>query len=284
MGMVHKNGFERSIRSIQLEQVGFEACKVSHAFGPARREYYLFHYVVSGKGILEYNKKVVKINSHQLFLIMPGEVTYYQADALEPWTYCWFSMSGSEADLLVRIMGFEDGNRVVDYVATDEPLDAYIMELVVKRVEYESDKLMELSKLYELIALIRKNHELTKNHYLDVLDRNTHVRMAVDYLQKNYMLQISIQEITNYVGVDRTQLFRLFYHEFDMGPKAYLMQIRMDQARELLVNSNLTIKCIAFSVGYPDPYQFSKIFKRKYGVSPKSFRADHNSVQLEGKS
>ena len=82
-----------------LYQFGREYCEPAHSYGPAIRNHYLFHYILSGKGTFMWqdgkrreNKAVLKAG--QGFLISPGQITTYVADDRIPWEYCWLEFDG----------------------------------------------------------------------------------------------------------------------------------------------------------------------------------------------
>ena len=62
-----------------------------------------------------------------------------------------------------------------------------------------------------------------------------------------------------------------------MSPQEYLLQVRMSKARELLRQTDLPINVIAREIGYEDPLSFSKIFKKRYNVSPLQYRRNEES-------
>ena len=85
-----------------LYQFGKEDCEPAHSYGPAIRNHYLFHYILSGKGTLMWqdgkrreNKTVLRAG--QGFLISPGQITTYIADDRIPWEYCWLEFDGLRA-------------------------------------------------------------------------------------------------------------------------------------------------------------------------------------------
>ena len=69
-------------------------------------------------------------------------------------------------------------------------------------------------------------------------------------------------------------LIRLFRNEFATTPQAYRLQRRLNEARQLLLYSELTVKEIAGMVGFSDQYSFSHSFKAHYGKSPQLFRKE----------
>ena len=83
-----------------LYQYGHEKCSSGHLFGPATRNHYLFHYVLSGTGTLmaansKGENQTYKIHSGQGFMIFPEQITTYIADVQVPWEYGW-SLTGCE--------------------------------------------------------------------------------------------------------------------------------------------------------------------------------------------
>ena len=72
---------------LNLYQYGWEQTEPLHSYGPYARNHYLFHYVISGKGLLFANEQEYAIEGGHGFLIAPGQVTTYRADEQEPWEY-----------------------------------------------------------------------------------------------------------------------------------------------------------------------------------------------------
>lgn len=68
---------------------GMQECTPLYSFGPAVRTEYLLHYCVSGKGYYFVNDEKYTIEAGDAFLILPNEVTFYQADKEDPWVYLW---------------------------------------------------------------------------------------------------------------------------------------------------------------------------------------------------
>ena len=84
---------------LTLFQYGWEQCLPMHSFGPAKRNHYLFHFVFSGKGLLNSNNSddetsQYKVESNQGFLICPGQVNTYFADEHLPWNTPGWNLTG----------------------------------------------------------------------------------------------------------------------------------------------------------------------------------------------
>ena len=82
-----------------LYQYGWEACCPLHSYGPHIRNHYLFHYVISGTGVLTAEdsggiSRSYPVRSGEGFLIFPHQVTTYCADQEHPWEYAWVEFDG----------------------------------------------------------------------------------------------------------------------------------------------------------------------------------------------
>lgn len=104
----------------------------------------------------------------------------------------------------------------------------------------------------------------------DVLDQ------AVRYMHDSYSRPFTLDSLAGTLGTSPRTLSRLFRIRLQTSPAQYLVQIRMDKARELLLGTEATLHDIAASVGYPDAYSFGKMFKKHFGNSPVRYK---NSVQ-----
>ena len=98
------------------------------------------------------------------------------------------------------------------------------------------------------------------------------VRNVMAYLRENYSWQIDFGALAESQAVSAPYLSRLFHAYAGVSPSRYLTAYRMEQARKLLRDSNLSVGEIAERVGYPDPFHFSKTFRNTVGVSPSQFR------------
>ena len=80
--------------AIEVCDAGFEECEPGHAYGPAVRNYYLIHFVKSGKGVFSVGGNDYALEKNSAFLIRPGVVSYYRADSDDPWHYAWLGIRG----------------------------------------------------------------------------------------------------------------------------------------------------------------------------------------------
>ena len=228
---------------------GYEKCVPNHAFGPAVRPYYLLHYVLEGAGTFLKNGTLHKVLPGDLFVICPEELTTYRANQENPWEYCWVSFRAEGTPEFLK-----------------EPV---IRQPQVRQIfEQIRDQVLENPEDGKIFALL---YEMLWQLSLDVpmkQDRqNTYALYAKTYLETAYMRQVSIQEIADTLHIDRRYLTILFRETYGKPPQAYLMQLRLEQARNFL-NQGFGVAEAASMSGFSDLSNFSRQYKRTFGICP----------------
>ncbi len=93
-----------------------------------------------------------------------------------------------------------------------------------------------------------------------------------DYLENNFRHEISITSLSRQFGLNEFKLKQGFRTLFNMPPIRYLTEVRMQQAKELLSSPDETVASVAEKSGYSHANNFSNSFKKRYGVSPNTYR------------
>jgi AraC family transcriptional regulator, regulatory protein of adaptative response / methylphosphotriester-DNA alkyltransferase methyltransferase len=101
---------------------------------------------------------------------------------------------------------------------------------------------------------------------------------AVAILWCEYARPITIGEVAWRLSVSPRQLQRIFTDRAGMGFRSYLTAVRMSNAAELLGATDMPVKDVAERVGYRDPSQFTKAFKRTHALSPSEWRGRHRGA------
>jgi transcriptional regulator GlxA family with amidase domain len=96
---------------------------------------------------------------------------------------------------------------------------------------------------------------------------------AVAIVEREYADDLALDDIARRVATSRRQLQRAYAEVGDTTFREHLTGVRMDRAGELLRHGNLTIREVANQVGYRQPAQFAKAFRRHHGTAPSGFRA-----------
>ena len=103
-------------------------------------------------------------------------------------------------------------------------------------------------------------------------DEQTTIKYLKEYVENNYIYDISMQEAAEEMGYSDAYFSKLFKQYFNQNFTAYLTEYRIKKAKELLSNTNYSIKDISRMVGYTDSNYFAKIDKRLVGEIPSKYR------------
>ena len=97
---------------------------------------------------------------------------------------------------------------------------------------------------------------------------------ATEIVDQEYGSDLSLDEIARRVASSRRQLQRAYAEIGQTTFRDHLTRVRMEKAAELLSTRGLTVREVAHRVGYRQPAQFAKAFRRHLGVAPSDYRAD----------
>jgi len=252
---------------------GIERCAPCHSFGPAVRSQYLIHYIISGKGTYTVGDKTYHLKENDGFLIWPGELTYYKADKDNPWQYVWIAFDGVKAKTYLSYANLDEKNLIFNY-SKDTSLVEYVLKMFDLKHFTISNKLQLEGLLYMFMSKLTENVDINPNQSV-YNSSEIYLEKSIEFIKNNYVNPIKINEIADYIGINRSYLTNIFKKNLNISPQDFLLNYRIDKATELLTLTNFSIKVIANSVGYHDPLTFSKIFKKIKGISPKKYREDN---------
>ncbi|MFC4302209.1 helix-turn-helix transcriptional regulator [Cohnella boryungensis] len=245
-----------------------------HQMGPAIHDYYLVHTVLSGCGDFTIGGRSYRCTVGDSFVIFPGELFSYQADASEPWRYAWYAFAGSGAAAAASAIGVSPDRPVVTESLNsrvrsyyDQLHRCFSPALSAELANLEAEGWLRL--MLQQLGLSRA----TKMRFPAeaATDADYVIKQALQYLTLHYTQPISLSHMASMLGYHRTHLCKLFKQSTGLSPRQYLLDIRMHRA-ELLLAGAMTIEQIASSVGYGDALYFSKKFRAWSGQSPSAYR------------
>lgn len=98
------------------------------------------------------------------------------------------------------------------------------------------------------------------------------LKASLKYIHSSFTTKIDIPYLANLESLSVSRYITLFKNQTGKAPIEYIIELRLQLARNLLDNTNMSIKQISEHVGYTDPYYFSRIFKKHVGVSPTDYK------------
>ncbi|MCX7926363.1 MAG: helix-turn-helix domain-containing protein [Fimbriimonadales bacterium] len=153
------------------------------------------------------------------------------------------------------------------YLLVSNPLLQGVVESLLTPPPVGSLRLFYEGKLRELVAfLCFAEPEVVAAH------DDARLRTALEYLQSHLSEPDALQKVSERLCVSPRQCQRLFRVAMGCSPSEYLTELRLRRAATLLVSTNLSVSEIALEVGYLSLSHFSRVFRERYGKTPRAFR------------
>lgn len=264
---------QRSLMDLCLVYCGREKTRKGVEFKTLPRRHYSIHFVESGKGVFRLGEKTYRLQKGDLFFIQPGVACSYRADAADPWTYSWIGFTGIAADRYVTRCGL-GLNSPVSHTDSLDRISALIKKILDSRSLSLSGELFRDACLMMILSLLVEGQE--KKAGSGDLDPERsgpdYIQKAVVYIDDHFEKNIRIGELASFLGVSRSHFSSAFRKAVGCSVQEYIMSLRMNKAVSLLRETSMPVGAVAAAVGYGDQLAFSRVFRKRYGVSPLHFR------------
>ena len=266
---------------LTLYQYGYERCLPLHSYGPAVRNHYLFHYVISGKGTLSVDKvtysKEYEVHGGMGFLIEPGQINTYYADRADPWEYTWIEFDGMKVKEILETAGLSSESPV--YTPKSEQAGNTLKDELLYLVTCHKKTSYHLIGHLFLIMDALLSGSAAKRKTQNGKRTQFYTNEAITFISSNYSFPITVEDMANQLNLDRSYFGKIFKDTMGQSPQEFLIRYRMSKAAELLKTTDLSVKDISIKVGYPNQLHFSRAFKNIYGLSPRSYRQNTKIIK-----
>lgn len=229
-----------------------------------RKDYYL---KIMDEGALNVGKDKRELVRGQFIIYPPNKRHYYKHKSHE-FGYYWIHFTGNAVEQLLSVCELEP-----DKIYTLTP--ATMSWLALEFREIYDEFMLKRKGVSELLAarctelLVRLSRAVNEGNVEALRGR---LEESVRYMHSHYNEKINISQLAKIENLCVSRFRALFKEAFGKTPVEYISDIRLDRATHYLSDSNLPIGEIATLCGYPDPLYFSRIFKKKCGISPLDYR------------
>ena len=245
-----------------VEGIGYTRDAEHSTYGPCLRKGCTIHYVLNGKGTFNGNP----VTKGQGFLIYDKTIAEHIADEEAPWELLWITLTGRNAKELLEEYNADSDTGIFNFTSSQ------LVAETAKSIRDYNEPEMSSTKLLEIFLRLHNNCIKQKKNELHTFDAQSYVDWAINYIKTNIYRDVTVTELTTRIGISQPYLYKLFRERFNQSPKQYIMSQKIEIAKNLLTDTDMTVTEIANSVGYQDLLTFSRMFLTKEKISPQKYR------------
>jgi AraC-like DNA-binding protein len=233
-------------------------------------------YITRGEGSFTLGARTYRVSPGSLLLILPGVKHQYKPDFATGWHEYWVGFKGGYFDKLSA-----EKFLLPDHVFFEAGLQDHIIrlfnnifdELKARRPLFQFKTCAFILELLSGVLSMEQRQE-QPGYYQRIIEK-------AKYLMESHIYGgINLSYIAEKIGISVPRLIDIFKTHTDMTPYRYFTQIKLQRAQSLLEQNDAAVGEIAGRMGFEDPYYFSRLFKKKNGLSPSAWRKkNHQGAQ-----
>lgn len=228
-------------------------------------------YIASGKAHYFFDDEEHIVSHGNIVLFRPKEKQMYYHYLNESTESYWVHFTGYEASELLDNSGL---NKNVFFIgdSSDFPTrcNRIIREIQAKRINYQEISSLLFRELIFVIGRYLKEEGTVNSDTLNEVER------AIRYFNDNYTQKINIKDYATARHMSASWFIRNFKAITKLSPLQYIINLRITNAKALLMNTDYPISKIASMVGFENALYFSRIFRKHTGVAPVEFKKKFN--------
>ena len=242
---------------------------------------YEIDFYLGGTRTLVVDEKTFNITEGSMVFRKPGQLTFGSGD------YDMYALTlNFDADVNIKSEGYVRlGNKTIQK-EFQHPLienipphfhpkhfSDYIRiykNLILNSYPLKENRKQQITLINELFFLINADICLKATQKEDQI--SLVIREACQYISSNFEKNISLTDLARTAHLSPNYFLKLFKNQTGLTPKEYILQVRLNNARFLLSDTNIKISAIASDCGFNDTSYFSMFFKKRFGLTPAEYR------------
>jgi AraC-like DNA-binding protein len=246
-----------------IENIGITYPNPKYSMSRTNNEMYIFEYVISGSGYIEINSETIKVSANDVYIIEPGQAHKYYSDPKNPFKKIWINFYSDLFKEIFNSLGLS-GKTVFK---NSDTLELFEQIQNLKKLSNFSDDIC-----YDVAPILFKILcNLATNSNKLVTISNT-AKLTKKYIDDNIYQNITIEYIADNLKLSKAHVIREFSKSYGISPYNYLIEQKIAIAKKMLILHNMNINEISNKLGFEDSNYFSKLFKKKTGLSPLQYR------------
>lgn len=231
---------------------------------------YQILYITEGKGTLKTESAgSFEIQEGDVFLLFPGEWHTYCPDEATGWKEYWIGFSGVNIDSRVSA-GFFSKESPLYRIGYDETMVTLFQDAIkaAKKQEKHFQQLLAgiVNYMLGLIFTVNENRKLQGRENHEIVEK------ARQFMHENIENNLEMPAIAEFLNISYSSFRHIFKQYTGMAPSQYYLNLKIQRAKDMLKSSDASIKEISYILHFDTPEYFTKLFKKKTGLTPSQFR------------
>ncbi|NLO71104.1 MAG: AraC family transcriptional regulator [Porphyromonadaceae bacterium] len=229
-----------------------------------------FVYISKGKGV--FNSQTTKkqtIHKGQMLILFPGYWHSYHPDIESGWNEYYIGFEGPIINHLLKHGFISPANPVVDVGASEELVSLFSSAIKIAKEEKKFSQQHLAGIVMHILGMVMslsENKNFEANEYAEVIER------AKIIMLENVTNNIDIQQLAKNLGTSYSWFRKAFKEYTDYSPAQYFQELKIRKAKELLAETNIPIKEIAYNLNFSSDGYFLSFFKKRVGCTPLEYR------------
>lgn len=244
-------------------------------------DFYELEIIIGGSGVMHINGREYEMRRGLFYLLTPSDVHGYTVHGEVDNVNLTFTPEAIENTVFAErlypmgcIVGYADEEAM-------EKLTFYIDRM---DEETKSDKEFSVRYVSALLSCaLVELYRVGENRY-DCTTTYMPVQKALYYIRTHFKEELTIKDIAEFSGVSAVTLARKFSEYLNSGVKEYIVDFRLNYAKNLILQTRESITDIAFYCGFNSLSYFQRCFEHKYGAPPKRYRKENAGKPLDDDS
>ncbi|MDD4642969.1 MAG: AraC family transcriptional regulator [Erysipelotrichaceae bacterium] len=253
---------------LYVQRVGLTYCKSDYVVKDRNTDSFLICYIASGKGFLDYDNKHLQLKKGDIFVIDCHHDHSYYPDKNDPFVLLFIHYHGPFSQKYTKLI-INDQIVYHQKVLVDNIRNKIGNIYRAFRKQAEPNHFTLSNMIYDLlISFLNQTSQLDQK---EIIIPNS-INIAIDYINNNYTSKINVTHLSKLVLTSEYHFIREFKRYTHQSPYEYILYCRFNHAKELLLQSDMSISDIANKLQFNSISHFVSFFKKRESMTPLQFR------------
>lgn len=250
-----------------INEIGDFSCGPDFYTKRSEQRDYEIIYTLKGIGEITYNDKTYLLEKDVIFILDCYKPHYYKSASSRHWDYKWLHFNGTSADFYYN---FITKNTNIFKTANAEYFNFCFNMLL--GLSYGQNIVTSFTACEYVMHLLTEMYCTSVNKTTISKSYDSEIKMVIQFIQDNYQDNIKLDDLCDIAHLSKYYFIGVFKNHTGSSPYEYIINYRISKSKKLLRSTSLSIKEIAFKVGFSDESHFIKTFRNINNITPHKYR------------